>query len=90
MDQERTLEYLDQITEPGGGIVILDDDQWFTRGRHEWQDEVYDIADRYVDDLSERTGAISDPTTVRSTGCRRWRAGMTRGHVASPTRTSRI
>lgn len=60
MDQERTLERLYRMTEPGGGIAIINDDEWFTRGVHEWQDEVYDVADRYVDDLPERTGPISE------------------------------
>jgi hypothetical protein len=60
MDQERTLERLYRMTEPEGGIAILNDDEWFTRGVHAWQDEVYEIATEYIDDLPERTGPIDE------------------------------
>ncbi|WP_237561285.1 class I SAM-dependent methyltransferase [Halostella pelagica] len=58
MDQERTLERLRSMTEPGGGVAILNDAEWFTRGEKRWQDEVYEIADEYIDDLPPRTGPV--------------------------------
>ena len=54
MEQERTLERLYRITESGGGIAILNDDEWLTRGEQEWQDDVYEVASEYVDDLPDR------------------------------------
>lgn len=58
MDQERTLDHLYRMTEPGGGVALLGDEEWFTRGTKAWQDDVYALADGYVDDLPERTGPI--------------------------------
>lgn len=55
MDQEATLERLHRITEPGGGIAILTDDEWLTHGRNDWQADVYDVVADYVDDLPART-----------------------------------
>lgn len=58
MNQERTLERLYSMTEPGGGVALVGDDEWFTRGTKEWQDEVYALADEYIEELPERTGPI--------------------------------
>lgn len=58
MNQKRTLERLYSMTEPGGGIALLNDAEWFTRGTKEWQDEAYALADEYVEELPERTGPI--------------------------------
>lgn len=58
MDQERTLERLHSVTESGGGVAILNDAEWFTRGEKRWQDEVYAMAAEYVDDLPRRTGPV--------------------------------
>ncbi len=58
MAQEQTLEWLYSMTEPGGGVALLNDAEWFTRGTKEWQDEVYALADEYIEDLPERTGPI--------------------------------
>ena len=60
MDQERTLKRLYRMAEPGGGIAILDDDEWFTQGVHTWQDGVYGIVAEYIDDLPDRTGPIDE------------------------------
>ena len=58
MNQEATLDSLFATTEPGGGVALLGDDEWFTRGTRSWQDDVYTLADDYLDDLPERTGPI--------------------------------
>ncbi|WP_228842376.1 class I SAM-dependent methyltransferase [Halococcus agarilyticus] len=58
MDQEKTLDSLYATTEPGGGVALLGDEEWVTRGTEAWQDDVYALADEYLDDLPERTGPI--------------------------------
>jgi len=58
MDQEETLKRLRSMTVPGGGVAILNDDEWLTRGERGWQDEVYAVADEYVDGLPDRTGPV--------------------------------
>jgi ubiquinone/menaquinone biosynthesis C-methylase UbiE len=58
MNQEATLCRLYSMTEPDGGIALLNDAEWFTRGTKEWQDEVYALADEYIAGLPERTGPI--------------------------------
>ncbi|WP_233752259.1 MULTISPECIES: class I SAM-dependent methyltransferase [Halostella] len=58
MDQEATLETLHSLIEPGGGVAILNDEEWFTRGTRAWQDDAYDLAAEYLDDLPERTGPV--------------------------------
>lgn len=60
MDQERTLARLQSITEPGGGVALLDDPEWLTQGQADWQAAVYDVVGEYVDDLPERV----DPADV--------------------------
>lgn len=60
MNQERTLDRLYRMTKPGGGIALLSDTEWFTRGTRAWQDVVYEAADEYVDGLPERTGPIEE------------------------------
>ena len=57
MEQERTLERLYRSTESGGGVALLNDPEWLTRGEQEWQDDVYAIASEYVEDLPDRVGA---------------------------------
>lgn len=65
MDQERTLDTLYGITEPGGGVALLSDTEWLTRGTADWQDAVYEAVTEYVDDPPARTGPIEydDPWT---------------------------
>ncbi|WP_237560617.1 class I SAM-dependent methyltransferase [Halostella litorea] len=58
MDERETLERLRGLLEPGGGVAILDDEEWFTRGTEGWQDAVYDLAAEYLDELPERTGPV--------------------------------
>jgi SAM-dependent methyltransferase len=60
MDQKRTLERLHRTTESGGGVAILADAEWFTRGERDWQDAVYDLAADYLDDLPERSGPVHE------------------------------
>ena len=60
MDQERTLRRLFEATEPGGGVALLTDREWLTKGRADWQAAVYDVVSRYLDDLPDRV----DPETV--------------------------
>jgi SAM-dependent methyltransferase len=57
-DQEKTLERLRSMIEPGGGVAILGDEEWLTRGTAAWQDAAYEVASEYVDDLPERTGPV--------------------------------
>ncbi|WP_435358362.1 class I SAM-dependent methyltransferase [Haloarchaeobius sp. DFWS5] len=52
-NQERTLEHLFEATEPGGGVALMTDQEWLTRGREPWQAAVYEIAAEYLDDLPE-------------------------------------
>jgi SAM-dependent methyltransferase len=60
MDQERTLERLSRATEPGGGVALVTDREWLTKGTADWQVAVYEVATRYLDDLPERV----EPETV--------------------------
>lgn len=60
MDREQTLDRLYRMTKPGGGVALLSDAEWFTRGTRAWQDVVYDAADEYIDGLPERTGPIEE------------------------------
>lgn len=61
MDRPATLGRIRELTELGGGVGIFGDTEWLTSGRREWQDEVYDLASEYLDDLPERTGPRSEP-----------------------------
>lgn len=61
MDQERTLSHLHAATEPGGGVAVVTDRDWFTRGPADWQRATYDVAAEYLDDLPERD-TDPDPT----------------------------
>lgn len=58
MDQRATLDALYAMTEPGGGVAIVNDAEWFTRGGADWQAAVYDLASEYLDDLPERIGPV--------------------------------
>jgi SAM-dependent methyltransferase len=58
MDEAETLERLHSMTEPGGGVAILNDAEWFTRGEREWQKAVYATGSEYLDDLPPRTGPV--------------------------------
>ncbi|WP_439025786.1 class I SAM-dependent methyltransferase [Haloarchaeobius sp. DT45] len=58
MDQERTLDHLYELTEPGGGVALVTDGEWLTHGRDDWQVGVHELADEYLDDLPARTGPI--------------------------------
>jgi SAM-dependent methyltransferase len=60
MNQTRTLERLYELTEPGGGVALLTDREWLTKGTDAWQAGVYDLAVEYVDDVPDR----ADPETV--------------------------
>jgi SAM-dependent methyltransferase len=58
MDQARTLERVHELTSPGGGVALLTNREWITRGTKEWQDAVYVLVGEYLADLPERTGPI--------------------------------
>ena len=58
MDRERTLERLHGLTDAEGGVALITDAEWLTRGTRDWQDEVYAVAETYLDDLPERTGPV--------------------------------
>lgn len=60
MDQRATLSTLRRITEPGGGVAVLTDREWLTKGRAAWQAAVYEAAARFLDDLPAR----EDPNEV--------------------------
>jgi ubiquinone/menaquinone biosynthesis C-methylase UbiE len=74
MDERATLERLRGLLEPGGGVAVLNDEEWFTRGTAGWQDAVYNLTAEYLDELPERTGPVDysdeDPwdELVRSVG----------------------
>lgn len=59
-DQRPLLDRLRGTTDPGGGVAIVTDTEWFTRGRRDWQAAVYDTAAEYVGDLPERTGPVDE------------------------------
>lgn len=98
MDQSRTLDRLYDLTEPGGGVALVNDAEWFTRGTMAWQDAVYDLTSDYLDDLPERTGPVTyddpwdetvaahgfeDVETRTFTGEREWTADGVVGYVFS-------
>lgn len=58
MDGERTLDRLHRLTDDGGGVALLTDAEWLTRGTEDWQDEVYAVAADFLDDLPARTGPV--------------------------------
>lgn len=59
MDQERTLDRIHELLEPGGGVAIVTGEEWLVRGEMDWQAAVYDVATDYLDDLPEReTGEV--------------------------------
>lgn len=59
MDQEGTLERLHDLLEPGGGIAIVNGEEWLVRGEMDWQAAVYEVATEYIDDLPQReTGEV--------------------------------
>lgn len=57
-EQGPTLDRLLDITDPGGGVAIVVDTGWLTRGTADWQDVVYAVVADYLDDPPERTGAV--------------------------------
>lgn len=60
MDREATLDRLSSMLEPGGGVAILGDSEWFTRGTEDWQEPVYELAGEYLEDLPARTGPVEE------------------------------
>lgn len=58
MEQGPTLDRLFDLTEPGGGVALLNDTGWLTRGTADWQDAVYAVLAEYLDDPPERTGPV--------------------------------
>ncbi|MFB6174094.1 MAG: class I SAM-dependent methyltransferase [Halobacteriales archaeon] len=61
MDRGPTLDRLREVTATGGGVAIFGDTEWLTSGERAWQDEVYDCAASYLDDLPDRTGPRTEP-----------------------------
>jgi SAM-dependent methyltransferase len=57
MDDDATLRRLRDVTEPGGGVAILDDHGWLTRGTEPWMASVHDAVGRYVDVPEQRAPA---------------------------------
>ncbi|MFB6354505.1 MAG: class I SAM-dependent methyltransferase [Halobacteriales archaeon] len=58
LDQQRSLDRLQELTGPDGGVALLGDPEWVIRGRRAWQTAVYEVVSRYVADVPERTGPI--------------------------------
>lgn len=54
MDDHDTLRRLRAVTEPGGGVAILNDHGWLTRGTEPWMAAVHDVVGRYVDVPEQR------------------------------------
>jgi SAM-dependent methyltransferase len=59
MNERRTLDRLQAITEPGGGVALLNDPEWLTRGQADWQAAVYDVVQAFADDLPERRDPVA-------------------------------
>ncbi len=49
MDQPRTLDRLYDLTDPAGGVAILNDPEWLTRGGADWQLAAYSVVEEYLD-----------------------------------------
>lgn len=58
MDRDLTLAAVSRLLEPDGGLALVGDAEWLTRGTRAWQDAVYEVAARFLDDLPERTGPV--------------------------------
>lgn len=59
MDQEQALDRIHDRLEPGGGVAIVNGEEWLVRGEMDWQAAVYEVVADYIDDLPEReTGDI--------------------------------
>jgi ubiquinone/menaquinone biosynthesis C-methylase UbiE len=54
LNQERTLQALWRMLEPGGGIALIGNIEWLARGTQEWQDGIYEILSEYLEDIPER------------------------------------
>lgn len=54
MDQRPTLATLRRLAESAGGVALLTDEEWLTKGRRAWQAAVYEVAERFLDDLPAR------------------------------------
>ncbi len=59
MDGKSTLETVGRLTESGGGVALLTDREWLTKGTEPWQEEVYEVAGEYAS-LPERTGPVEE------------------------------
>lgn len=59
MEQGRTLDHLHSLTADGGGVAIVTDREWLTRGTRDWQAAIHDTATDYLGDVPERTGPVS-------------------------------
>lgn len=58
MDGEATLRRLRERLHLGGGIALLSDPEWLTKGTEGWQEAVYDLVEQYLDDVPDRTGPV--------------------------------
>ena len=59
MDRERTLDRLEHVTEPDGGVALFGDREALHRGPAEWWTVAHETASEYLDDLPEReTGEV--------------------------------
>ena len=54
MNERATLDRLHDLLDLGGGVALLTDREWLTKGTAEWHEAVYDLADGYLDDLPDR------------------------------------
>jgi SAM-dependent methyltransferase len=58
MDRERVLTRLPTLLDSGGGLALVGDAEWLTRGTRAWQDAVYEVVATHLDDPPERTGPV--------------------------------
>ncbi|PSQ04984.1 class I SAM-dependent methyltransferase [Halobacteriales archaeon QS_6_71_20] len=58
MDGAATLDRIRGVTEPGGGVALVSDDEWLTKGTEDWQAAAYAVAGEYLDDSPGRTGPV--------------------------------
>ncbi|SHH43666.1 class I SAM-dependent methyltransferase [Halobaculum gomorrense] len=58
MHSAATLERIRGVTDPGGGVALVSDTEWLTKGTEDWQETVHEVVAEYVDDVPDRTGPV--------------------------------
>lgn len=58
MHGDATLDRVRSVTASDGGVALVSDTEWLTKGVEPWQAVVYAVAAEFLDDLPERTGPV--------------------------------